>query len=131
MADAPTPNPSLADDIEQWAEADESNARNYSFVTTASTMRERSRDLRAAAARLRKLDLLRVIHVPYDEEVEVWPHHDGHDELFPDCTVEDDCEGHLTTIQVCRECGHDHDGESPVFRLWPCPTIRLLEAPDA
>ena len=55
MAESPD-TPSLADDIEQWAEADESNARNYSFVTTASTMRERSRDLRAAAARLRKLD---------------------------------------------------------------------------
>ncbi len=39
----------LADAVDAWAEADESNARNYSFVSTAQTLNERAPDLRAAA----------------------------------------------------------------------------------
>ena len=53
----------LADAVDAWAEADESNARNYSFVSTAQTLNERAPDLRAAAVLLRRqaeqLDTLR------------------------------------------------------------------------
>ena len=57
MAERPDPDTdpnTLADDIDQWAEADEANARNYSMVTTASTLHERAGDLRAAAVGLRQ-----------------------------------------------------------------------------
>lgn len=46
----------VAGSLRTWAEADESNQRNYSFVTTASTLSERATDLRAAAAQLREQD---------------------------------------------------------------------------
>ena len=88
-------------------------------------------DIRAAAAQLRQLDRIRDLHHPVDEEAEIWSHHDGHDDMFPECAVDDDCDGHTTTIQVCNECGYGHDGETPLYRAWPCPTRRLADALEA
>lgn len=64
---------------------------------------------------------IRARHQPVSEEAEIWADSDveHHAELFPDCT---DCEGHTVPMQVCRECGYDHDGDQPVYREWPCPT---------
>jgi rubrerythrin len=72
-------------------------------------------------------DRLREIHSPRAEGAEVWvdgPGEQTHRELFPDCT---DCEGHEIEVQVCSECGYDHDGDTAFFRSWPCPTITALD----
>jgi hypothetical protein len=64
------------------------------------------------------------IHQPVTEEAEIWADGvgaDRHAELFPDCI---DCEGHTIAMEVCSECGYSHDGEQPLYRAWPCPTIR-------
>lgn len=71
------------------------------------------------------------IHQPVDEEAEFWAESgrdDGaeHDRRFPDCPGGDRCEGHTATIHVCTECGYEHDGETPIYRAWPCPTIRAI-----
>jgi hypothetical protein len=75
---------------------------------------------------------LREIHDPEEVEAEVWldgPGERVHAELFPDCT---DCDGHECVIQVSLECGYTHDGEYPLYRPWPCPTVRALggETPE-
>lgn len=119
VAETPeTPTPSLAERLEA-----EEGHPDGGDITLG--------DLRAAAAQLRQLDRIRDRHHPVDEEAEIWSHHDGHDDMFPDCTVEDDCDGHTTTIQVCNECGYGHDGETPLYRAWPCPTRRLADALEA
>jgi hypothetical protein len=70
------------------------------------------------------------LHKPIEEEVEVWadgPGEDLHDQFL--CS--DDpaaCLGHLTTILVCQECGYEHDGDSAIFRPWPCPTVKALRS---
>lgn len=77
---------------------------------------------------------IQALHVPVDQEVESWAddeHPDEHDRRFPDCpgVLTDDgrgCEGHLYSIPVCQECGHEHDDGYPVYRSWPCPTILAL-----
>ena len=69
------------------------------------------------------------LHTPVEEESEVWADNDTtealHDERFPDCDPTA-CDGHSITILVCSECGYTHDGEMPVFRVWPCATMRAL-----
>lgn len=78
--------------------------------------------------RLRAIERqLREIHAPTEEEVELWgdgDHQAEHDRRFPLCR---DCDGHTYTIQVCTECGYEHNGEYPIFRPWPCPTIKALD----
>jgi hypothetical protein len=74
------------------------------------------------------------LHQPQDQEVESWAddeHPEDHDARFPECPgIEGDradrCEGHSYTMQVCRECGHTHDGDYPAYREWPCPTLLAL-----
>jgi hypothetical protein len=76
------------------------------------------------------VERVRAIHQPVDEEAEVWADGPGED-LHDQFVCSDDpsaCLGHLTTIKVCRECGYEHDGEQPIFRGWPCPTIKALGA---
>jgi hypothetical protein len=76
----------------------------------------------------RALDRIRKIHTPYSQEVEVWvdgPGEELHAERFPHCDAAE-CEGHDVPMLVCNECGHTHDGETPLYRAWPCPTIRAL-----
>lgn len=74
------------------------------------------------------------LHRPDTEEAEVWADGPGahtHDEMYPDCpgVLHDErCAGHTATIQVCQECGYEHDGETPIYRLWPCPTVELAIA---
>lgn len=86
-----------------------------------------------SAAKMRVvLKTIAEIHRPTDEEIEFWAEggpDDGeeHDQRYLDCPGGDRCEGHTATIKVCRECGYEHDGESPTFRRWPCPTIRALQ----
>lgn len=75
-----------------------------------------------ATARLRAR--IEQLHAPEDQEAEVWWGDADHDQRFPDCPSEDDCEGHVCTITVCSQCGYAHDGEAPIFRQWPCPTVR-------
>lgn len=68
--------------------------------------------------------VIKALHRPMDEEVELWvdgEDPDEHDHRFPECQ---DCEGHTYTIQVCQECGYTHNGETPAYRPWPCPTLR-------
>jgi hypothetical protein len=75
---------------------------------------------------------LRAIHGPMEQEVEHW--FDPVKGRSPSCSLKCDdrtCEGHTATIEVCRECGHGHDGETPVFRAWPCPTLDALSAAEA
>lgn len=31
-------------------------------------------------------------------------------------------------VIVCDECGYDNDGEYPLFRRYPCPTLRAVHA---
>lgn len=75
-------------------------------------------------------DRLMAIHHPVKEEVERY-HRD--DDLPGPCPTPDQrwpadpCPGHTMTEKVCAECGYSHDGESPVFRIWPCPTIKALD----
>jgi len=73
------------------------------------------------------LERIAELHVPEDEEAEFWYGDDGHDERFPDCTSEAGCDGHIVTVQVCAECGYEHDGDRATFRAWPCPTRRLCD----
>lgn len=76
----------------------------------------------------RLLDAIKKLHAPEGQEAEVWWGDGAHDQRFPDCPGGDDCEGHVCTITVCSECGYTHDGETPIFRQWPCPTLRAVEA---
>jgi hypothetical protein len=55
------------------------------------------------------------LHKPTKQEAERWPD----DGIDPPVTAE--C---LVQVEVCEECGHDFDGDYPVFRPWPCPTWR-------
>lgn len=67
------------------------------------------------------------IHRPFEQEVETWidgPGEELHTDHFPDC--QEGCEGHTITIQVCNECGTDHDGDGVIYRRWPCPTVRAV-----
>lgn len=73
--------------------------------------------------RYRQLARIRDLHTPVEEETELWPGDELHDERWPDCTMEV-CIGHIETIQVCSECGYEHDGDRLVFRAWPCPALR-------
>lgn len=66
------PDPTLADAIDGWAEADESNKLLYSFVSAATTLSKRAADLRAAAVRLREQDAeiaLLKARIDHDREV--------------------------------------------------------------
>lgn len=75
------------------------------------------------------IDRLVELHVPVEQYAEFWwdstenkpsPH------CGPDCT-DTRCKGHDIKVQVCQECGYDHeDGTYAVFRPWPCPTLRAL-----
>jgi len=68
------------------------------------------------------------LHSPQYQEVEVWidgPGEEIHEARWPDCH---ECQGHMVAMRVCTECGYEHDGESPVFRPWPCPTLEALQA---
>lgn len=81
---------------------------------------------REANAKLRA-DIL-AIHESRIEEAEVWidgPGEDTHRDLFPDCT---DCEGHTVDVQVCSECGYNHDGDQATYRKWPCSTVTVAVA---
>jgi len=70
-------------------------------------------------------------HTPEEQQAEVWWGDADHDQRFPHCPSGDDCEGHVTTITVCSECGYTHDGETPIFRQWPCPTLAAAVAEGA
>lgn len=76
------------------------------------------------------IERLQEIHQPEENEAEffAWADDGGeHDRRFPDCSGDRfSCEGHAAPVTTCRECGHDYDGEYPVFRLWPCPTIKAV-----
>lgn len=52
-----------------------------------------------------------VMHVPFKVEVLLDP--------------DDEWE---TEIDCCRECGHDYEDETVVFRVWPCPTYERARA---
>lgn len=71
------------------------------------------------------------LHVPMVEPVEYWHGDDVFEGDVPGpCPDPDDrgrCTGHERTIQVCQECGYAHNGDFPTYRVWPCPTVRLLE----
>lgn len=73
-------------------------------------------------------------HFPFDEEAEFWfdsteDRPSAHCE--PTCT-ERSCQGHTVKVEVCNECGYEHDDGYPVFRPWPCPTwTTAREALDA
>ena len=90
-------------------------------------------DLRAAAVGLRRLAQLDTaigeLHTPVEEEAEVWADFNTsgqlHAERFPDCSPAS-CEGHVVEMLVCSECGYTHDGETPIFRQWPCPTLAAV-----
>lgn len=83
---------------------------------------------RSCSDRDRLTAALESIHHPVEEDAEVWADGDEslHAEMFPDCRG--DCGGHDITIQVCAECGYEHDGDYPMFRRWPCPTARAVLA---
>jgi hypothetical protein len=102
----------------------ERDVRNGRLVEQVERL-YRERDELAAT-----VERVRAIHQPVDEEAEVWADGPGED-LHDQFVCSDDpsaCLGHLTTIKVCRECGYEHDGEQPIFRGWPCPTIKALGA---
>lgn len=75
-----------------------------------------------------KRALARIIelHHPVDEEAEFWFDEKPSEHCTSACTSDRTCEGHFATIQVCRECGYEHDGDGPTFRSWPCPTMQAL-----
>lgn len=80
------------------------------------------------------LERLTGLHQPTDEEAE-YEHGEGEGERPGPCPTPDKygCSGHTETVQVCRECGYEHDDGYPVFRRWPCPTllaVRDLTAGD-
>lgn len=91
---------------------------------------------RTALAAMAVAERLREIHKPMDTEAEFWSDGPGeveHDERFPLCPAvkaNDDalCEGHAAVVQVCQECGYEHDDGMAVYRPWPCPSIALLAA---
>lgn len=102
-------------------------------LTRARTAMERAavavRERDTLAARVEQLEAaIRERHTAEQQEAEVWWGDADHDERFPECPSGDDCEGHVCTITVCSECGYTHDGETPIFRQWPCPTVAALEA---
>ncbi len=76
---------------------------------------------------------IEAIHQPTTESAESYPwNNDHHDAMWPDCPGVDDasdCPGHEHDVQVCGECGYEHDGDQATFRRWPCPTIEALAAP--
>lgn len=45
----------------------------------------------------------------------------------PGASYPDDCPGHIIAVEVCQDCGHDHDDGYPIYLSYPCPTIRHLE----
>ena len=122
----------MADPVE--VEALAARVREHARNADGADYEEEARDLYDAAALLREYvaltERLRELHKPYDEEAEVWDDDDRHNERFPDCPGYPDCDGHLVTVQVCSECGHSHDGEQPIYRAWPCPTIAAFADPD-
>lgn len=71
-------------------------------------------------------------HVPFDQEVELYCHDDTHAAYEgPEQRASfDRCGGHPVDVPVCAECGHDDDGDGPVFRPWPCPTLRMINELD-
>lgn len=92
----------------------------------------RRADSLALVAEVRALRAgIRALHVPRDEEVERYhgdfPEEGDLDGECPDPGALGGCAGHIETVQVCRECGHDNDGDSAFFRPWPCPTVALLD----
>lgn len=73
---------------------------------------------------------LRALHTSEDIAAEFYCGTDGNPILEADCPGEPDCPGHVRTIQVCRECGYEHDGDEAFYRPWPCPTIRAVDAAE-
>lgn len=77
------------------------------------------------------VERVRELHKPTDEEAEFWfdsftNEPSAHCE--PTCT-DSTCRGHTVTVQVCQECGYEHeDGDHAVFRPWPCPTFQAVQA---
>lgn len=70
-------------------------------------------------------------HTPTTEEMEIWSDDEDHDRLFPLCKAVvrrnvQLCEGHTVERDVCSECGYEHDGDQPIYRAWPCPTVVAL-----
>ena len=73
-------------------------------------------------------------HSPYTTEAEFYC---GDEEAFPEdaegcpprpgASCPDDCPGHIIPVEVCRDCGHDHDDGYPLYRAYPCPTRRALD----
>lgn len=86
-------------------------------------------DGRLASQRDRLAEALREVqerHQPVTEEAECFTDDAGHDEFWPECGGGMDCAGHSRDVQVCSECGYCHDGDSPKYRTWPCPTYRTV-----
>lgn len=124
------------DGNEDWRLAEHAVAEVVSAMKFADEeLNEVTRELFERDAEVDRLrDGIRSLHVPRDEEVErfhaegSWP-----GELPGDCPDADEdydilgCPGHIETVRVCRECGHDDYGDSVLFRSWPCPTVALLD----
>lgn len=119
-----TPDLAERDALRQQAEAE---VRSWGLMLEEFGDVVAERD--ALAARVEQLEAaIRERHTAEQQEAEVWWGDADHDERFPECPSGDDCEGHVCTITVCSECGYTHDGETPIFRQWPCPTVAALEA---
>lgn len=74
------------------------------------------------------MQIARMHHAGKEEAEFFYDSNDGpSSHCLPSCTYAN-CEGHLVMIDVCNECGYEHDGEQPVFRSWPCPTYLAVEA---
>lgn len=78
------------------------------------------------------IEKITALHVPHDEEAEFFHRDEPSEHCEPSCT-ERTCGGHTATVQVCTECGYDHEDGYPMFRVWPCPTMRAIAEliPDA
>lgn len=73
---------------------------------------------------MRAMQAIAERHFSFEEEAEFW--FDSSDNrpsahCEPTCT-DTTCKGHTVKVQVCNECGYEHDDGYPIFRRWPCPT---------
>ena len=66
------------------------------------------------------------LHTPFDTEAEFYCHDDRGRDADEGCASFDECPGHMIQMRVCSECGHDHEDSYPMYRPWPCPTVRAL-----
>lgn len=71
------------------------------------------------------IEIVLALHQPYDEEAEFWWDDGPSVHCTPKCS-DRTCNGHTAIVQVCTECGYEHDGDGAVFRSWPCPTVVAL-----